>query len=547
MRLAVQVKTPAGAYARWAADEPDPRNVPDGLSFSDVMPGGCEHFNCTLERDPRRDYPDLEPLADIQVRSPGGTVAWQGRLEADPDTSGSQAQKQPSASGYQSHLMDQPAAMIYVDGVLSNWGDPPLAEQINLVQQSLQQGSINTGWDGKTDLPNLVEEIDDTWAPTWHPTVEAWYDSVDAGPISAIYYSLNTHGLTAGSPKANWVARVAITDDQGDATEQSSVELINVGPPSGTFKPTTAQRFGILRFHNTAASGGVSGGKYQAEWQVVVLGNHGLTTYGTPPGVLASDVIKHALSTWCPLISFTNTSIPDSSFVIPQLAFRDRTNAAEIIKQAASFEILDWAIWPGPTAFAGPRDTLGRKWRALSGPAQLQNAGNQAARLYNGVVVSYSSVSGQTLTVGPPGSGANVTDASLLDTDPENPANQVVDSSGNIVPKWAPLQMQGATTSNGAIAAGAAFLQAQKDIDRSGSAVLTGYVQDEFGVWFPAWAPRAGDLIAFTDAHDTSYRRIVSKSYDDTTKASTLQLDQPPDTMTALFERLSVVLAAAGL
>jgi hypothetical protein len=103
------------------------------------------------------------------------------------------------------------------------------------------------------------------------------------------------------------------------------------------------------------------------------------------------------------------------------------------------------------------------------------------------------------------------------------------------------------STIPGATKTGADFLQAQKAADGAGQASLVGHVQDQVGVWWPAWLVRAGDYISFVDASDGSPRRIVSTGYDDSSRTNTVQLDQPPDTMTALLERLSVVLAPLGL
>lgn len=558
LRLSVSITTPAGLTSRWGTDDPHSRNVPNAMSFGTAMPGGFEQFSCTLERDPRRDYADLESFSQLTVVDPGGQVAWQGRLDALPDTSGDEAQVQPQASGYQAHLQDDDsAAMIYVDQDIGNWTDPPLARQIALVQNNLQQGSYSSGWDSANNppVPALVQEIDDSWASPWTPVVETWYDSGCAQPIASIYYDFSTQGYSSGSLSlSNWGAEVWVTNDPAAATIETSGNVIGTTMPT-VFTPTTAERYGVVHVHYSVTGAGTQGGKYIGYWQgLTVYGNHGLTLYSTgaspsPPGLLASDVIGHAVNTWCPLISFTtgaNGSIQPSSFVIPQLVFNTPTTAAQIIQQASAFELLDWAVWEGPTMYANPRPAVGsvaglnRLWQARSGPAQLQNAGTEASRIYNGVIVSFTDVSGITLTVGPPTSNADYTDPSLVDTDPENPANQLG------INRWALVQA-GTSTTQGATAIGEIFLTVQKEIDSSGQAMLSGHVQDSCGVWWPAWMVRAGDQISFVDASDTSYRRIVSTSYDDSSKQNTVQLDQPPDTMTALLERLSIVLSSAGL
>src|SRR5581483_4492424 len=149
----------------------------------------------------------------------------------------------------------------------------------------------------------------------------------------------------------------------------------------------------------------------------------------------------------------------------------------------------------------------GRKWRARSGPAQLQGAGPQIGRLWNGVIVQWTDVTGVNRTVGPPGSGANYTDGGLVDTDPLNPANEAG------IRKYALVTM-GTSTLAGATQIGRLFLQEQKLLDTSGQASHTGYVQDDKGVWWPVWMMRAGDQVSYIDAAHPSYRRIVHTAYD---------------------------------
>jgi hypothetical protein len=71
---------------------------------------------------------------------------------------------------------------------------------------------------------------------------------------------------------------------------------------------------------------------------------------------------------------------------------------------------------------------------------------------------------------------------------------------------------------------------------------VVGYITDDKGITHPASAVRAGDQIAFVDAADTSYRRIVHTSFDYDSRTNSLDLDSPPEGMDALLERLGVSL-----
>jgi hypothetical protein len=521
-----------------------------GLSFSSTMPGGFERMTCSLERDPRLSYPDLAELSTITVLGAGGDVAWQGRLEKIPDSGGFQAQVSPEAVGWQAHLEDDNSAReIYIDRELSRWTGAPVPRKITL---------LNNGWDEEDasvsvsaeGLPALVTQLTGSWARS-HAS-EAWYDAKGI-QIAMLRYAweLQSEGKIGDDvttdPNLAW--SIYLASDETPTSFDTSANLRRAAPEAETFRATAPRSYAVLTLGYTGGPAGTDGVTYPVFWTVLAIyGAHGLPTYGplTPseaPGLLASDVLAHALGRWAPKLAFTTGpegSIKPSSFVIPQLAVLEPTTVAEILKQATRFELQDWAVWEGPTFYMNSRGEGGKAWRARVGPAQLQEAGPQVARLWNGVVMTYTDAAGVTRTAGPLYSGMNTTSALLEDTDPENPLNEAG------IKRWAALTM-GTTTPAGAVQVGAIFLRESKTLETSGQATLVGHVEDEAGVLWPAWKVRSGDTVSFVDASDSSPRRIVNASYDDSTKSVTVQLDQPPDSLQALLERLSVVLAPLGL
>jgi hypothetical protein len=155
-------------------------------------------------------------------------------------------------------------------------------------------------------------------------------------------------------------------------------------------------------------------------------------------------------------------------------------------------------------------------------------------------VVQYNDVDGTAKTVGPPRSGSTVETSVLKDSDPQNPANRL-----GII-RRTKLTM-GTSTAAAATEVGRRFLEEQKLLDRSGRARIVGHVTDDHGVMHPYWHIRAGDLISFVDASDTSYRRIVKVDHDASARTASLDLDAPPEGMDALLERLGVSIVSLGL
>lgn len=554
LRLTTNVFLPDGGRARWAADDPKPQNVPGALSFSTVMPGGHEQGTCTLARDPTREYPDLVELSKIQVVGAGNQIASEGRIESFPASGGDQMAIAPTWMGYQNHLADDNTAReIFMDRAITAWQGPSVQRQLQwLSLAGVQATGPSVGPDYTTLFPSLVESLQGAW--TSPQVVEAWYDGHGI-PIGGLYAAWKTDGqytLTGGNLFG--AALFLVTDDTGTSYDQINPILSARG--TATLTATTNRPWALIQFWNDQTPGGQDGVNYGFYITAIgVRGRHGLPLYGTADyqnaqGVLASDIMAYAINKWAPMLSYStgpNGTIQASSFVIPVAAFLDPTNVAGMQSEVTKYELLDWAVWDGPTYYLNARNARGRRWRTRLGAAALQEAGPQTSRLWNGVMVSFVDQTGATRTYGPPGSGANREDASLLDTDPDNPANKTFDRYGRVLRRWAPLAV-GQSTWEGAKATGGRFLEQQKLLDMSGQAQITGHIQDaDTGIWCPAYMMRAGDQLSVGDASDASYRRVVHTQYDDPSKSCTLQLDQPPDALQALLERLQAVLLPYGL
>lgn len=535
---------------RWGADDRNVQNVPNGMTFSTSMPGGFDQGSVTLERDPRLAWPDLQEFTTVTMYGLGGSqVAWQGRLEESPSQAGSEANFTATLVGWQAALQDNAdAAMVYIDRILNNWQQPSTQRQLDLLAAGygLSQWSAAAGADPDgTGAPSLV--VTAVEPILGMQANEQWYDA-GASKIAAIRALLITMPAIGWPPTGSSLNTVLSSDSVGTTQES---EGWNANDGSITFEPSTPYRFAVLQITNNSGDWGTDGATALIAWEnVSVLGDHGLTVRagasglipGADDGFLASDVIAHAVSNWAPEIGFTTGStgtIQPSSFVIPQLTFSPTTPLA-IIQQATEYELLDYAVWEGRSLYVNARGARGNQWVSRVGDAQLQNAGPQMSRIFNGVVVQWTDVTGVTYTVGPPGSQANFTSSDLVDNDPLNPANLAG------VTKWYLLQA-GTTTLAGATQIGQLYLQEQAIANTSGQASIVGHVQDTAGNYWPAWMIRAGDTISFLDASDSSFRRIVSTSYDDTTATNALQLDSPPDGISALLDRLSVSIAASGL
>lgn len=529
--LDIGVLTPAGSSFHWGFDEPRPENNPTGLTFGTTMPGGFDQATVTLPRKPGVDYSDLERLSDVTVRGAGEQVAWEGRLETSPRASGDQMAVSPGLVGWQAHLDDnQNAQAIYVSQDASQWVDAPLDEQIRLAAAGISNGDMS--WSSQNGglvcaLPNQAVGA--------ASVAELWFIAPSGVLIAKVMYV----GADT-TPPGGWETPALFSHSELLESPATS-DAMTLDGTLHTTTCTTPHRAVSVRVYSNGTGATPASGSQRAISQIGVYGNTGIPTSpisGYPDGVLASDVVAHAITTWCPLLK---AQIDASAFAIPHLVFTSLPNtASDIIKAATQFELQDWWVDENRTFHMAARGSHGRQWRARVGPAQLQETGPQVARLWNQAVVQYSDVDGIQRTVGPPGSGCDTTDASLVDTDPLNPANQAGD------PRVAVTQM-GTSTPDGAVKVGSQFLQAQKELDTSGQASLVGYVEDASGITWPAWRVRAGDYVSFVDASSTAPRRVVSTSFDESSKTNAVSLDSPPDGLAALLQRMSIKLIGTGL
>lgn len=546
LRLTIDLETPSGRHYMWSDQDPNPENVPSGLRFSDVVPGGFEQCDVTLPRKSNVAYSDLERLSTLHIYGAGGEKAGEYRLEWAPRVSGSQFSVAPGCVGWQAHLEDDRSAQeIYVGREFSRWSEVSIGRRTALHTISRRiEAAASVSQDVTTGQPALRTSVQGVWTAGGDPICEAMFDSPVA--IGSLYFAWK-RSATINNADANWAwGTVLSTNDDAGGSPDGTGNLRAAGPGTGTLTATTNdRRFAFVQFFYTTGAGGDT--TFDIDWTVLaVYGDHGLTKRGTASatdaqGLYGSDVVAHAVGKFAPLLNLTvgGTVLP-SAFVIPHLEFLEPTTAGEIVRQATRFGLEDWAVWDNKTFYWAPRGTFGRKWRARISPSQLEETGQSAERLYESVVVQYQDVGGSTRTVGPPGSGSYVEDASLKDDDSENPANKLG------ITKRSLLQM-GVSTSAGAIEVGRRFLEEQKLLDTSGRAQLVGHVTDDRGVVHPYWKVRAGDTISFVDSNSPGERRIVRTDKDHSTRTCSVDLDAPPEGLQALLERLGVALVGLGL
>jgi hypothetical protein len=553
-RLSVVIDRPDGTQVRWADDEPDVANVPADLTFGATAPGGFKTLTCNLMRDLRGV--GREGLFDrVRVLGPGGAVRWEGRLQQMPVSTEGGGRVTPQAVGMQAALEDRADAReIYVDRELGRWAGRPQGRQ-TAVRSAWNPFEASQIW-GAVDSVGIGPALD--------VRIDSYQWSSAAGrPNIGIAYAAG--GIALGGVEGRWVNPQSLDSTWGFLVEyfdaidgnnpSGAVTVGSAAAPHGTLVSGTApagtRRAEFTIYYPNAPAGG-PGSKYGASIaEVAVYGRHGLpgvrgrSFVGAgqgPLGFLASDGIADALRRWAPGLRFTtgpSGTITPTDYPVPHMVFADPTTPAAMVDRWNAFHGWDWFVWEDSTFYFRPRGG-GRTWRiATADGLDLSLEGETTDRVYTGVVVTYGDYAGVQRSVGPPGTGADQTDALLVTTDPDNAA--VVHGLTRI----GVLQLSQPSDPVSAAAIGGLWLRLQAEATRRGQATVTGWATDDTGALRPVSEIRAGDTLIVTDRPDDPPRRIIENSYVHGGRAHTLTLDSTAATLEALLERIGAALTGA--
>lgn len=540
-RLFVGLRHADGSMTRWAGDEPDAAGIPTGIKFSNSAPGGHRDASLTLIRDPRRDWPDLNLVDDLVIygrTKPLGRNAFEGQTDHFPSELGDGMSIGVNAVGNSVMLSeDESWKALYVALGFDGWEEPSLARREFAAAAGASQGRIpvSTGSDGLAWDPPANETL-----PAFE-TSEVAFEAPAGLPVSKLGYR--------GTRKGEWSkfesAQVLLDDE----------ETFNGFAPSGLTldgKPRVAEfsqayrhlmlRARLLGEFKPAA------GVQQSYDRLAVYGETGVPLReieGELPGVYGHDALPHMLSTGAPDLKYRvagdGTIIPNTSFVIPDLAFLEEGTVTDAILHLNAYFLNNFGVWDDRQFHWHPWDPDRLTWRAtIAGGAHWAPAGREARSALNGLVVTFDNHEGKHRGAGPPGSGCDVESPLLQDLDPRNPYTRRGRKNWGHLSVGYPLAY-----SSTAIQLGHVKLLEHKLPQRSGTLVVrplgAGHIPQlehpTIGP-VPVWAARAGDYIELDGWPEPEPFRIIEvPSYDADSKTWTAQLDTASSRFSAILER----------
>lgn len=545
-RVIVRDPKTGSAIARWAEDEARTHNVMNGLQLSGAMPGGRKELRCSLPRNPRQDWPDIGGFLEIEAQIGARNRVWHGRIGKAPRSDGERMVIDGEAVGYAAALEDRKALRLgFIDSDLGKFGEPSVQRRLDLVNGGFRPASVSASvgfQDAGSARPALVVDFtgaSSNTAPPYEGT-EQWCHGggVDIGGM--VFDQRGDNSTT-------WLKAAILSVDDVTSSFTGSPNYSGIAESLQQGVWTAQPGFKYALFQTFYTGGSFLGQMTNVQrWSNVkilsYLATQNLTLQGTWPdvGYTAAQMLRVLVPEFSGL-RVTDDSVEDDGFIIQQAWWPDGTTLGPVVDELVKYGLYDWFVKDGKVFELRRPGTYGRRWQAYQGPSNFREAGTDTERLWDRICVRYQDPDGSTRMVGWPGSGAEVESPALQVTDPDHPAVR----AGVVREDLLDLQTQSVPSE--AIGVGERWLAEANELSRSGEAELSGYVQDDRGVFRPAAEVAEGDSIRFPDARDKSYRRIVSYDYSADERKVTVSLDAPSETIQALLERYRAALVPIGV
>lgn len=464
------------------------------LTFSNSDPGGCEMASATSS-----ELAGLQAGAPVSIRY-GTEELFYGTLnEPGDDRDAASEQFSMAALGVGEALKRDQLRALYVSSDLGAWRAPSVARRLQLLDANFRLTEHSVIPDESTGAPAMV--MVHQLAGNAMPITEAVFDPGEGLKVAKVTFDYSTKNTANTDPY--WFLSIISTDD--DSTTQESSGDYHDGSTTGTastYSPSPHRRFVYFQFgysNTTIASPGYD--RTLLLRNVVVLGDHGLSTVGT--SLRISDIVRHLLTVRAP-IALELSNVMDAPVLTGQAHYPDPTTIEQIVGELATLlGGWHWGIWERrgldtrPQAFLAPvpaHPTVTADARRCD---QLKVPKVRLDALYDSALVRYQS-------------GDGVTHVVTVSID-----NPYLDQSG--ISRTLPLEM-GAGTPASAQAYGAAALALQLAAARgSGSCVLPAFVTDAGGGLRPSCTLRAGrDRIRIRNLPDSAIAQLGddSRRYD---------------------------------
>jgi hypothetical protein len=532
MDLFAEVTAPNGTRYKWDANQP-PGSRAQNLSFVTKIGEGFSVGSCQLARRADLDYPDLELGSTVTLVGADGSVAFEGRISALPRAIADSHSIGVTLTGWVAHLKDRKFTEIYVDRDLAAWVPPSMGRKATMLAANLTPFDGEQLTDPTDGQAGVATAIEGAWSSVYKPHAEIWYDAGPGLAVRRLEFTWKREGTIVDPVDTDWGWGAHISSDDKGSVTAGSGELRAAGPSSVAFQPGTTGRYALFEFFYRVSPAGSDGVRYAIDWyKIAAYGNHFLPLQvgeaDEPSGVFASDVIRHIVNSYCPMLN--TDRVQDTSYVIQHLTFKERTFPYDAILEVNKYHLWHFGVWEDRTVEFRPYDMTNYVWEVRTDDpgTRFDWQGRSTEDLFNGIVVTYTDLStGIKNTLTP------LTNPELGDTNPDNLWNQIG------MNRWDEISLSTPTLAAQAIKIGQSSLVARNRPKTPGTITAQGYIRDRVGNPQPVWKVRAGDTISITNFPDDTPRLIHEATYNDQDKTLQMSVDAPASDMDAEFDRVA--------
>jgi hypothetical protein len=523
----VIVRAPDGTpIGRWAKDEHSVENVLGNLTKDGDMPGGHKELGCVLGRDPKRSYPDLATYSTIELQGVGREKLWQGTIWQQPQSDGDHIAIEPKAVGDRQFLEDEEAVVGpgFINSDLSAWIAASTTRRIN---QSKANSPVQQDAAVTPDLqgdPALHMEVQGAWSSPVIPGCEAWFNGQGIALGQVISDWAN------GDANTNFALNLGFSPDDVATSSESTGDVYAATSGHVSFASAVAQAFAFIGWSFNATGAGLDGYQFSVDLLNLKILSQlaaGLALQGTWPnvGFFARQMIPFiiegsGLTTKAELLE-------DDEFVIPQAWFAAPGTRMSKLIEVEKYGLLDGFVFNDRIYQRRFPGTYGRLWRLDSGSAP-KSSGPDGGRVWDRITATWQDVDGSTKS------------AKVQITDPRNAAV----AAGR--PRQKLLALNGVLNEALATKTAERFLEEAAEVDQSGEATLSGFVQEHTtGVWYPVEYVQPGDRTI--EPSTGLIRKITSAPFNDDQASVNATLGAPPEGLGALEDRFDAKLVELGV
>jgi hypothetical protein len=497
--LIPEVVDPNGTRYRW--DSVSARDTPQSFGFRTLRGTGFADMpGLTLARRIDQDYADVQLLHDFNLIGEEGSVAYEGRISADPRSFDAGHTITPQAVGWMAHAQDEKFADVFVDSDFGAWTEMPLNRRIALA------GAVSTGdisW-STTTLDGLVCALPNSALAT-QVAAETWYTAPPGVKLAKIMYrggqspaSNFPNGTTGGYSIGFGASDVDSGGSEGyTPTLDGAIHTANL---------TTDRRYVFAQVWSNGAARTPAVGAMVHFARLAMYGSNAIArpalTAGEPDGVFVSDVVRSVFSRYCPRIRLDG--VLNTTYPVRQLAYKDRISPFDALLDMNKWHLWLAGVWENKTLHYGPADLTDYDWEVRLGDlnTKVELQGDTTETIANGIVVQFTNaVTGLTDWITPDDT------PELADESVENPVN----AHGLRI--WLEFQVTFPCLPDDAVQIGRAALAEANQPSGSGTITVSGWIKDRAGNLQPTWKVRSHDRIAITDHANARPRAIVETNY----------------------------------